>query len=316
MGASQFREACATKNYAVVDLLLKKKTLSQKTLDEELRNAMWKEDLEIIRLLLEDGRSDPTIDDNSFIISASARGIVEIVRLLLEDRRADPRAENSGALHWACTRGNVDVVRLLLEDGRADPTSNNNDIIKRICTTSTKTSTEILRLLLKDGRATPNKFCLINASSNGLTDKVRLLLEYDRVDVLDLLDYHGDALQPACKNGHLETVRILLKHPKINPSSNDNSSILSSIANKQYGIVFELLRDRRLTPVFIGIRRREIEKILHVFYKELGLPEIEKYLEEDMDPIVRMSVEAVFREYEREYLNMKRRVDEIFKIVR
>ena len=46
---------------------------------------------------------------------------VEVVKLLLEDGRADPAVRRSQAIAWSSVQGRLETTRLLLKDGRADP---------------------------------------------------------------------------------------------------------------------------------------------------------------------------------------------------
>jgi hypothetical protein len=86
--------------------------------------------LELVRLLLEDSRVDPSSIANAPIRYASENGHVDVVRLLLTDPRVDPSAEDNYAIRFASHYGHVDVVRLLLEDSRVDPTAEDNDAIR------------------------------------------------------------------------------------------------------------------------------------------------------------------------------------------
>ncbi|XHF98658.1 hypothetical protein AWENTII_002203 [Aspergillus wentii] len=55
---------------------------------------------------------------------AAENGHVEVVKLLLQDGRVNPDMHDSQgrtALSWAMGKGHQDVVRLFLGDGRADP---------------------------------------------------------------------------------------------------------------------------------------------------------------------------------------------------
>ena len=83
---------------------------------------------------------------NSFALrSAASRGHVEVVRLLLSDGRADPRAEDSLSLRYAAGNGYVEVVRLLLLDGRADPAALDSDALRNAAKNK---RVEVLKLLL------------------------------------------------------------------------------------------------------------------------------------------------------------------------
>jgi hypothetical protein len=72
---------------------------------------------EVIRVLLEDGRADPT----PLLAPAVFGGNEARVRLLLTDGHADPATNNSYALRVAAVSAHHTILQLLLEDGRADP---------------------------------------------------------------------------------------------------------------------------------------------------------------------------------------------------
>ncbi len=69
---------------------------------------------EIVKLLLDDPRVDPSVLFNEAIMDASANGHTEIVKLLLEDSRVDPSAGNNYSIHMASVFKYSDIVRLLL----------------------------------------------------------------------------------------------------------------------------------------------------------------------------------------------------------
>jgi len=137
---------------------------------------------EVVRLLLQDGRVDPSADDNYAIRNAARNSNTEVVRLLLQDGRADPSAENNNVIIWAAGSGREGVVKMLLQDGRADPTSNNNYAIRFAAFNS---HPETVKVLLQDPRVDPssnNNFIIKWASRSGHTEIVELLLQDPRVD--------------------------------------------------------------------------------------------------------------------------------------
>jgi ankyrin repeat protein len=73
---------------------------------------------EVVRLLLEDGRSNPSSLENYSIRYASFYGHIEIVRMLMNDVRVDPSAMGNIALVYASSSGQTDIVKLLLTDAR------------------------------------------------------------------------------------------------------------------------------------------------------------------------------------------------------
>lgn len=64
--------------------------------------------------MLQDGRVDPSVDDNSAIRSASMNRYTDTVELLLQDDRVDPSAADDEA-NWQ---------NLVLQDDRMDPNCN------------------------------------------------------------------------------------------------------------------------------------------------------------------------------------------------
>lgn len=74
--------------------------------------------VDIVRLLLADGRANPAAKRSWALYIAAVKGRVEITRALLADGRADPHA-NSCMIHVMAS-SHIDVVRALLADGRYD----------------------------------------------------------------------------------------------------------------------------------------------------------------------------------------------------
>lgn len=75
---------------------------------------------------------------------------------------------------------------------------------------------------------------------------VALLLESDRIDLSKLNT--ADLLISAAEKGHVSVLRILLNDDRFDPSANDNSALRSSVERGQYGSVFSLMRDGRCKP--------------------------------------------------------------------
>nr|QBK91392.1 MAG: ankyrin repeat protein [Pithovirus LCPAC302] len=111
--------------------------------------AVFGEHLEVLKILLDDGRVDPSAHDNFAIRLASGNGYTEMVKLLLKDSRVDPSADNNEAIEKASENGYVEVVKLLLKDLRVDPSANNN---KSIFTANLQRHKDVVKLLLDDPR--------------------------------------------------------------------------------------------------------------------------------------------------------------------
>ena len=71
--------------------------------------------VDVVRLLLEDDRVDPSDNGNAAIINASEHGHVEVVRLWLEDDRVDQSHGTEHAVLAACLEESVDVMCFLLK---------------------------------------------------------------------------------------------------------------------------------------------------------------------------------------------------------
>jgi len=105
--------------------------------------------VQILKILLQHPRFDPTASEYSIICSACSYGQTEIVRLLLEDGRCHPSVADNYPILVASCGGYVDVVRLLLQDPRVDPSAKDNVIVK---VARNFEETEVVELLLQDPR--------------------------------------------------------------------------------------------------------------------------------------------------------------------
>jgi ankyrin repeat protein len=136
-------------------------------------------------------------------------GYTDVVELLLQDKRVDPSVRNNYAIRWASKYGHTDVVELLLQDKRVDPSDGDNEAILYA---SEKGHTEIVRMLLKDSRVDPSDWdnsAILYASKNGHTEIVKLLLQDKRVDPSA---YDNEAIRLASLKGYTEIVELLKKH--------------------------------------------------------------------------------------------------------
>ena len=86
--------------------------------------------IEVVRVLLRDGRADPGVNESYPLVLACNHDI-ELVKLLLTDRRVDPGACDNRAIIVAATWGSADVVKLLLSDKRVDHRARNNEALYR-----------------------------------------------------------------------------------------------------------------------------------------------------------------------------------------
>lgn len=88
------------------------------------------EDLQIYQEAIDHGEDldHPYSITNMPIRMASKYGHLEIVRLLLDDKRVDPTDRDNDAIWSAYENGHVDVVKLLLKDERVTRELGSRDI--------------------------------------------------------------------------------------------------------------------------------------------------------------------------------------------
>ena len=90
----------------------------------------------IVQKFLKLDHIDPAIEKRlngileSAIHLASRYGHVDVVKLLQNDPRVDPSADNNRAIRFASENGHIEVVKLLLNDPRADPSDYSNCAIR------------------------------------------------------------------------------------------------------------------------------------------------------------------------------------------
>ncbi|KAI8891971.1 hypothetical protein BC833DRAFT_612927, partial [Globomyces pollinis-pini] len=96
----------------------------------DFEKAIKDNKFDIVKVLLEDARTDPTVNFNFSIGLASENGYTEIVKILLKDERVVPSANYDHAIRWASKNGHTDVVETLLKDGRVNPSVHDNFSIK------------------------------------------------------------------------------------------------------------------------------------------------------------------------------------------
>ncbi len=81
--------------------------------DRAINRAVIDGNLEMVKMLLKDGRVDPSSQLNAPIKNASKKGYLDIVKELLKDDRVDPSANGGYALLWAEKHGHTEILELL-----------------------------------------------------------------------------------------------------------------------------------------------------------------------------------------------------------
>lgn len=204
-----------------------------------IKEAVEMNNYDILNLLLEDGRSDPSggsleyirmyADSGSPLAIASQNGLYQIVELLLTDNRVDPT---------------IDTVEKLY--GINEFSENGIYTLLPIILASAEGHLKVVDILLNDKRTDPSEYgnlSIIRASENGHVSVIKRLLNDPRVDASDR---NNDAIIGASNNGHLDAVNILIENILVDPSDRDNLAIENAKINFHRNIENRLIMDPRV----------------------------------------------------------------------
>jgi ankyrin repeat protein len=192
--------------------------------------------VEHLKLLLLDKRFESSFF-NQQLIRACVNGSLEIVQVLLNDPRIDPSVSNQQPLLSACVSGRLNLVLLLLKDKRVDPS---------LFPTQTLFSafhyTDILKVVLEDKRMTSSsslpqlQSLVVEVITNGPSESALLLLKkYPASDHL-----YEEFLRTACSKNSLVVAQFLLQ--KCRPST----LLLESACAKGNKEMVDLLLEKSL----------------------------------------------------------------------
>ena len=125
-----FIDSCQNGNHELVGLLLEFYAYHNDFIQHAICWVSENSHIAVIDRLLQEGRVDPSANNNHAIRYASARGHIAVVDRLLQEGRVDPSANNNSAIRWASRNGHIAVVDRLLQDRRVDPSADNNFAIR------------------------------------------------------------------------------------------------------------------------------------------------------------------------------------------
>ena len=209
-------------------------------------SATYNGQLEVVELLLSDPRTQPSTNLLDAVVGTNstvpAQNYAEIVRLLLQDLRVDPTIDNSVVLReyiFEGPRDDPEIVRALLKDGRADPMANNGEPVKRAALNG---RVQVLAVLLSDSRVDPtivnNGQLLVTSVREGQLAVVRLLLRDGRIDPNR---DDGAALITAIQDKETEIALTLLEDRRMDLSSDDNWALTEAIKHDNEEVIDKLL---------------------------------------------------------------------------
>lgn len=142
-------DSTSEKNHPIFDCLELQYTKMVQTLF--LSKGCEIGDLELVELLLKDGRVNPTFENNAAINIVCKNGHYNLFKFLLsfKSEKGDRIQPSKDCLINACTGGHRKIIKLLLKDKRIDPSVNDNLAIRAVCQSG---YVEIVKKLCKDPR--------------------------------------------------------------------------------------------------------------------------------------------------------------------
>ena len=114
---------------------------------------------------------------------------------------------------------NLEELQEILDSNLIDPSKNNCQALVYACL---KNKTEIIKILLKDKRIDPSvqmNHSLKVIACHGNVEIVKILLNDKRVNVNDKYVFSSIFNEKEFTNEHMKIVKLFLKHPKIEPTT-------------------------------------------------------------------------------------------------
>lgn len=228
--------------------------------------------IDVVDLLLKDGRANPTIEGYKPLMEAIRENQIEIAKRLIQDSRVKDSPFNLEPLEHAANKGfaeiveallphvklinshiftlacrgrNLRVIELLLNHERIDPTYNHHEAFHWACK---KNHIEIVELLLKDGRIRPQRRrnrAIFDACQKGNVEVVSLLLK--NPEVMRRLQPQA-LLNMACYHGHDKIVKLLRKNLNVDFSYDDSEALFQACHSNNRRLVRSILRDKKVQP--------------------------------------------------------------------
>ena len=207
----------------------------------------------VVRLILDDGRVDPTEPENAPLFFAMFQRDGAVLRELLEDKRVSAALIHLSFFDYAFVSGNVNVVRVLLDKYLVDDQRLH---IHRLHMAVAFGHVEVVRLLLVDIHARFNKVSLDNVSlmneslakacpGSALNLHARSTLSQSLAKCMDSRMV-AFTLKPAPLGAYVDIARLLLADSFVDPLQNGTMCLMASCEHGYADIVRVLLSDERV----------------------------------------------------------------------
>jgi ankyrin repeat protein len=199
----------------IVELLAFKNLDPSSRQNLALRTLSYIGNKELVEILLQNPKLNMNANFNDSLCLACSTGRLDVVDLLLKDGRLDPTIPSSifpddlgnNALETACAYGHLSVVQLLLNDPRVDPSS--NDCLA-VTLAAGNGHSNILERLLQDQRVVSNcrpHEALIEAILEDHEECIRILLTNEGINSYEC---KSNAIQLAIERKYYSVIKYLL----------------------------------------------------------------------------------------------------------
>ena len=208
--------------------------------------------LEVVQMLLADGRAAPTYEHSCCLMSACTQlhipvFHIPVIKALILDGRANPALKNFDVWRRMIVRGHSDLVGLLLLDCTRTParTPTQEVFEEFIHLAVGYHQTAVLQIFLADARIpVAASSALFSASSHGFADVVSVLLTDGRMNPRWQVMGNYSPLSIASDYGHLEVVNLLLRDGRADVAN----ALWRAVHRKHVDVAEALLADRRVDP--------------------------------------------------------------------
>ncbi|HSC24967.1 MAG TPA: ankyrin repeat domain-containing protein [Candidatus Babeliales bacterium] len=204
------------------------------------RLDMDKENITIVQSIINDKRADSNIQDNGGntpLHIAIYKKKIEIVKILLDDSRTDPNIQDeygNTPLHIAIDRNNRKIVKMLLSNSRTDPNIQDKDRNAPLHKAIDRNNRKIVKILLSNSRTDPNI-----QNRNG--DTPIMLAAQKAIDIVNALLLGGANILDI--NNNKETIlyiayshKIIQDINKLNHKENDHNKRAAFLNNELHQI--------------------------------------------------------------------------------
>jgi len=229
----------------LLKFLLRYKGVDKRREHDLIETAAQEGYLEIIKLLLKDGRFNASgyLDSNTPIEYAYENGHDDVVYLLLNQPEVYKHLSKKEIKRYAKGRPLVSsMIQKLNEDNFIEDLKHEMALMLEI--EKPNVDMEMIKKIIETGNL-PTENNLISAAAWGHLNLVKLFIEeYD----LDPTAFEDQAIRIAANNNNPEVVEYLLGFEEVNPNAKGGKAIKSAAENGHIKVVKLLLNDKRVDP--------------------------------------------------------------------